>query len=171
MLLLSQPSRLPSPVCSPNDPCRRLSASGRKRKRALAPLTVPAAARRPRTQPGCQVSLNAIHGSEAPRSWAIAKFIHHLSPGLISRGKAGSGGGPRVRIPLPPARSLLRTRPPHLRRLVAFTREQAVKAPQLAGGEGRHYVGGKQAQRAHALLARQSPPGERTDHVVAATLR
>src|SRR6266850_2159186 len=41
----------------------------------------------------------------------------------------------------------------------------------LAGGEGRHYVGGKQAQRAHALLARQSPPGERTDHVVAATLR
>ena len=43
--------------------------------------------------------------------------------------------------------------------------------PQLAGGEGRHYVGGKQVKRAHALLARQSPPGERTNHVVAATLR
>src|SRR5271169_117828 len=49
--------------------------------------------------------------------------------------------------------------------------EQPVKAPQLTGGEGRHYVGGKQVQRAHALLARQSPPGERTNHVVAATLR
>src|SRR5215469_2902512 len=48
--------------------------------------------------------------------------------------------------------------------------EQPVKAPQLADGEGRHYVGGKQVQRAHALLARQSPPGETTNHVVAATL-
>src|SRR6516165_7933780 len=46
-----------------------------------------------------------------------------------------------------------------------------VKAPQLVGGEGRHYVGGKQVQRAHALRARQSPPGERTNDVVAATLR
>jgi hypothetical protein len=30
---------------------------------------------------------------------------------------------------------------------------RAVEAPQLAGGEGWHYAGGKQAQRAHALLA------------------
>jgi hypothetical protein len=29
-----------------------------------------------------------------------------------------------------------------------------VRVVPLAGGEGRHYVGGKQAQRAHALLAR-----------------
>ena len=44
--------------------------------------------------------------------------------------------------------------PGDFRLLVAFSRERAVQAPQLAGGEGRHYVGGKQAQRAHALLAR-----------------
>ena len=47
--------------------------------------------------------------------------------------------------------------------------EQPVKAPQLVSGEGRHYVGGKQVQRAHALLARQGPPGKRTNYIVAAT--
>jgi hypothetical protein len=38
MLLLSQPSaRLPSPVCSPNDPCRRLPASAPKTEARGAP--------------------------------------------------------------------------------------------------------------------------------------
>jgi hypothetical protein len=84
MLLLSQPSRLPSPVCSPNDPCRRLSASGRKRKRALALLTVPAAARRPRTQPGCQVSLNAIHLTSARVGSPSELGYRKVHPSFIS---------------------------------------------------------------------------------------
>src|SRR5215831_16992075 len=54
---------------------------------------------------------------------------------------------------------------------VTATTSATPRIPQLAGGEGRHYVGGKQVQRAHALLARQRPPGERTNYVVAATLR
>jgi hypothetical protein len=61
MLLLSQPSaRLPSPVCSPNDPCRRLPASAPKRKR-VAPLNRPSSnATAPIAAKAPSVSLRAI---------------------------------------------------------------------------------------------------------------
>jgi hypothetical protein len=54
MLLLSQPSaRLPSPVCSPNDPCRRLPAS--------APETEARGAPQPPQQHATAVSGSAVN--------------------------------------------------------------------------------------------------------------
>src|SRR5207244_3422911 len=57
------------------------------------------------------------------------------------------------------------------RLLVAFTREQAVKAPQLAVAKAG--ITSEANRRSERMLCSRDkvPPSERTDHVVAATLR